>query len=225
MRRHSPRNNAAVGYRPALRVAQDAGRAVGRPHLAALEERRLLSVTLDNGLGSNDPAYFAVHLDRGGATRDTSLAGVDTVYDYFPYLDTGAYGVFNLRDHATSPARQGSGTATSRATISLPNGGSIRVDVTSRIPQGSRSLLNTYEFTATNYDLRDARFLQYLDADIYAVGDDVLTVSGSVATDDLVLTTVDPATMIRQAQMPGDIASGAVLSGFAADEYSPNCGR
>ena len=184
-----------------------------------LENRVLLSIELTNGLTQSDADYFAVVLRGGGATRDTSLAGTDTIFDYFGYLDTGL-GVFNLMEHADEPVSTGIGSAVSHSVIDLSGGGQINVTINSVITSNAKSMTNTYIFSATGYQLRNAKFFQYMDSDIYEVDDDILTVNGSVATNDLILTTIDPSTSLRQAQTPGYAPIGAYLSGYGADEYS-----
>jgi hypothetical protein len=173
---------------------------------------------LDNGLPTNALDYFAIYVDGGGGSRQSRYAGTDTIYDYFPYLEIGGE-VFNLYNRGSTPVLQGD-KVVSDASLSVP-GGTIDVHVESRIPNGTGWLINTYRFTASGgVSLRDAKFFQYLDSDIYSISDDVLKVSGATGTGDLTLTTIDPGTQIRLEQILGQPQLGAAATGFAAERYS-----
>ncbi len=65
--------------------------------MEALAPRLLLSVTLDNGLPPDDPAFFSVLVDRGGASNQATFGGVDTdpIFDYSALLDVAGE-VFDL---------------------------------------------------------------------------------------------------------------------------------
>ncbi|MHC4718061.1 MAG: CARDB domain-containing protein, partial [Planctomycetota bacterium] len=64
-----------------------------------------------------------------------------------------------------------------------------------------------------------ASFFQYLDSDLLWIDDDVLKVTGSVLGQDLILSTIDPATSAELAQSLGGAMANAIPSGFAADQY------
>jgi hypothetical protein len=187
--------------------------------LEILEPRQLLSVTLTNGLPASDPGHYSVVLDAGGTTHNVLVGDTDTIYDYIGYLEAGGE-VFELGAHASEPVSTGAGKAHSEATLTIPGGGQVQVAIDSEIPDGTQSLVNTYVFTATGFDLRTAKFFQYMDSDIESISDDILTVAGSIAEGDLILTTIDQATSVRQIQIDATTGSGGHLSGFGADQYS-----
>ena len=186
--------------------------------LESLETRQLLSVWIDNGFNSDEPDYFAVEIDDAGSSRESVFAGTDTIFDYFAYLEIGGQ-VYKLDSYASEPVANGN-VLESSGEISLAEG-SIKIDIESRIPAETQTLINEYTISATGtVDLRDARLFQYLDADIHSVSDDVLLVTGSVAGNNLNLTTIDPPTQIKQMQTIGLPLLGAVVSGFGAEQYS-----
>lgn len=202
------------------RMLSSAARSV----IDTLETRQLLSVTpvyLTNGEDPTSSDFFQVELVGGGSTRNTALGAdqTDTIYDYFSYLDTGDGHVYNLNDYAQNPQFQTISTATDQVTLNLANGGTITITVNSEVPRGSKSLINSYQLSATGYDLRNAKLYQYMDSDVGTVSGNVLSVSGSTTTGDLVLTTVDPASSKRQAQSPGGLMVGGYLSGWGADKW------
>ena len=168
---------------------------VGIAALETLEPRLFLSATLSNGLPTGDPGYFDARVDSGGYSEAATFGGVDEnpIYEYSAFLEIGGE-VFSLSDHGSSAVLQ-DGIAVSEGSFSLTAGGQIAFRVESRVLHGLSWLINSYAFTTSGEaDLRQATFWQYLDSDIYSVGDDVLRVSGGVAGADLVLTTVDPPT-------------------------------
>ncbi|NOX56797.1 MAG: hypothetical protein GXP27_20620, partial [Planctomycetes bacterium] len=186
--------------------------------------------TIDNGLPEGDPGHFSVQLGPGGTTDTVHLAGTSTVFEYTAYLDVNAQGpnadlgapdVFDLQDIGAAPTFVAGNFATSQATITPSTGGQIDVQIQVGIIPGTSALFTIYDFTASGgADLRNSTFWQYLDSDIYSSGDDELEVLGSVATNDLRLTTVDPTTNIRETQMSFPNLTGAMLSGWAAQVYS-----
>ena len=195
---------------------------IGAAVTETLESRRLMTVSLDNGLATTNVDYFQVTVDKGGNTRDTKFGATDTVYDYFGYLDTGAT-TYAVGTYGSDPVIGSDGVARSSGTIPIAAGGSVAFTVESSIRSGSKAYVNQYTFTSTGYDLTQAKFFEYLDADIQAVSDDILTVKGTIAgtgSNNLVLTTIDPATDIRQAQSNGVAGDNTTLTGFGADRFS-----
>ncbi len=188
------------------------------PTVEMLEDRTLLSVTIDNGLATNDPDYFAVELEAGGAALNIFQQATDTVFEYFPYFDDGTQ-VFNLLNHLNEPTLDSPGQATSTGTVDLGANGSVFVTVTSSITPGSSQFSNRYDFIGLEgYDLTNAMFYQYLDADIQTTDDDLMTITGTIPGDDLVIATIDPLTGIVQTQR-SIATTGAALSGFSADKW------
>jgi len=193
--------------------------------LERLEDRLLLSVTIDNGLAPADPGYFAVGVGPGGESGVSSLGGVNTLFDYEGYFhadaDLGAGGsVHDFDALGTEPVLIGN-AAVSTVTMFPDSGGRVDVDVRAEIAPASLRMVTSYVFTASGgADLRDASFFQYLDSDIESISDDVLQVTGSIAGNSLALTTIDTPTLLPQAQRIGQPLSGALVTGFAADQYS-----
>jgi len=199
--------------------------------LENLEKRVFFDVTLTNGLTPGEANYYEVTLGNGGGTRDVILGSTDTVYDYFAYVDSGVPSVGihqrvrNLFTIATEPVDTGNNTARSVSTVAIPNPGLVSwgysVEILSAVLPGQTRLTTTYNFASFGgFDLTTLRFFQYLDSDVAAVSDDVLTVEGTVVNNDLVLGTIDPTTLINAAQRPGTGSAGAILTGWAADEFA-----
>jgi hypothetical protein len=192
-----------------------------------LEDRRLLAVTLSNGLAATSPDRFSVVVDEAGSTTSTLFGVNNTVFDYLGFLDFGVGRSYSLAELATAPTLQPDGTARSTGVINLaPDGGvgSVAFTVISSIAPGTKAFVNTFSFTASGgADLRSARFFQYLDVDIFEIADDVLLRTGTTTgtgTGALVLTTIDPSTNVRQAQRNGLPGTNSSLTGYIADAYS-----
>ena len=198
----------------------DRNRVLRRLKIEELEPRVALATTvfLTNGLSQANPDFFGVYVGPGGGARDSLYQGPDTIYDYFAYVDVGGT-VTNLYNVGTDPVLQGN-RVVSDAVVAA-TGGTIEVHVESQIALGATSMINTYSFSTTgSADLRNARLFQYLDSDIGDLSTNVLTVSGSVASNNLMLTTVDPSSQIKLGQLLGGLPqTGASVAGFAADTY------
>ena len=194
--------------------------AGARADVERLEDRQLLSVTVTNGLPSDSPNYFAAVIDRGGSSEQIVYGQqADTVYEYAGYFEIGGR-TYALESVASNPTLTG-GEVLGHADITLPDGKTVAIDIRSRVPSGSGLLITEYAVTASaGVDLRTAKFCQYLDADIGSASDDVLTVSGSVATNDLNLKTIDPGTKIESSQLLQQALIGCRASGFGAQYYS-----
>jgi hypothetical protein len=197
-------------------------KAACRTFFEGLESRRLLTVTIDNQLSSGSPDFFSVVVDAGGSTNNTSFGGTDTIYNYAAFLDLGnGSPVVSLAGVGSDPVLNPDGSVHSEGTITTANG-SIAFAVDSSIPSGSKSFFNKFSFTATGFDLTGAKLFQYMDSDILSISDDVLKVDGTTGgtgANKLILTNIDPATNIRQAQSDGAVSQGASLTGWAADQF------
>ena len=186
----------------------------------------MLSVTLNNGLSTTSPDYFAVTVDAAGSTDTTSFDGVDTIYQYNAFFDDGQGTVNDLTDYGSAPTLQSNGTTLSTGTFSVGSS-SVSFKVVSTLSPGTKAFLNTYSFTVSgSYNLTSGRLFQYEDSDISSASSsftsNVLTVGGATAgtgSNKLVLTTIDPASNIRQAQENGPTGTNSALAGYAADEY------
>ena len=101
-----------------------------------------------------------------------------------------------------------------------PDDGYIRITANSRLAPGASEIDSTFSFETVNYDLTQARFFQYQDADLGKLNDNILVVQGSFGQTSLVLQTVDTDTFVWVGQKDDWQASaGSHLSGYAADRY------
>lgn len=184
-----------------------------------LEPRVALATTvfLTNGLPQADPDFFGVYVGPGGGARGSLFQGMGTIYDYFAFVDVGGT-VTNLYNVGTDPVLQGN-KVVSDATVTVTSG-TISVHVESEVASGATVMVNTYSFSTTGTaDLQNARLFQYLDSDIGNLSDNVLTVFGTVAANNLMLVTQDPSTLIKLGQLLGQPQVGASVAGFAADKF------
>lgn len=203
--------------------------------LEQLEQRRLLAVTIDNGLPASDDNYYEATLGPANEPSRIIWEGQNMVWEYTALLDLGATATFGtsrvveLSDFALDPVEGADGrSATSRLVLSLDDNTPtepsdnpvITILVTARIPAGETRLVTNYQFTADRYDLKDAKLFQYWDCVSGDVTSDFVKVRGSVATQNLELRTYNTDTYNFSVLQDDGTTGGAALTGFTVDQYN-----
>lgn len=198
-----------------------------------LENRMLLSV-ITNSVTFNTFGYVGADVGGGGGLNSVKFSIYPSVVlggsSYTPYLDLGTGNkpvgmttqVVTLDTFSNAPINIDAHTARSTSTIAVDTGvvgadSTITVIATTTLPANSLIISTDYQFTAHNFDLRKARVLQYLDADIMQFNRNVFTVDGSIESNSLSISTVDPTNNIWVSQANGVNNFNAQLQGFAAD--------
>jgi hypothetical protein len=193
------------------------------------------AVLIDNDGTLGVLGYFDADVIGGGEVASSTitasrLASADlfdeqTIFDYFTYIDIGS-SVFQLGTTGGAAALTGDDEVTSSGSFTGSNGNNIDWTAVSTIMSGGSILSTKYTFTATdgNLELGNIRLIQYLDEDIEAVSDCVLKITGSAATNDLQLFTID------NVEVYGVSHSGALsnaqglasstFAGYAADDFN-----
>lgn len=197
-----------------------------------LESRRLLAVTLDNGLAPTDPGYFTVTIGNGEPTA-MLVDSVNALTEYSAFLDLGAdattldQSVVRLSDYASDAIRRGD-EAVSQVLIRLKdtddatdplflNNPQITGEIHASIPHGSSELVTTYSLTSFGVDLTNTRLIQYWDGASFG-GEDFLLVDGSVPQRDLRLRIADTQNVNFSEQRNHEGGSFSIMSGFGADD-------
>ena len=204
----------------------------------------LKAINISNDLNVNGIGYWEVDVLAGGESRTAYITGVgvpsgiphvrtEIVYDYFSYVDVGELDNAKRLSNTTlisGPNLVSSGPGVldeveSSGAFTGEHGNVVNWSVFSDIPDGSTTLVNTFQFDAQpGQTLGRIRFYQYLDEDVIGSSDDVFFTKGSIEGNNLELFTLDNTEAL------GISHSGALSTnqglvnsnvvGYAACEYN-----
>ena len=167
---------------------------------------------ITNGVDPGTVGYFAFEANDGGYSDQApitakgttqTLTNQDVLFDFINFVAVGgsSTGTDLAGTTITRPVtRLDAGTAVSEGTFQGPNG-PISWACHHSLDAGSRTLVNTVEFTSTSA-FGDVRYTNYLDEDVLDLSDNVLFVNGAV-----------PAHRITRPNHPGPAAAGRIQPG------------
>jgi len=179
------------------------------------------TLTLSNGIPSSQPGHMSVEIDENALSSTgyffrsgtgTGTGQIEFIYDYYPVFQIGGavYDTYTMSGTWTD-ANPADNDITSEGSF-----GGVNWSVTHRLPPSSSIMTSEWTLTATQQGgLPAIRAFIYLDEDVLGFGDDILKVSGSIATGDLELLTVDQTSHAGVA-----LAADNIATGWAADQYS-----
>ena len=105
-----------------------------------LEDRTLLSVTLNNGLPVDHPRYLEHEVDKGGDLVGSTYNGLHPIFEYQAMLNVGGV-VTYLGENGSDPELSGNRAVSDSFVQGLI--GTINVRIESHIPPASNWLVNT----------------------------------------------------------------------------------
>jgi len=176
-------------------------------------------ITLDNALPDSDPNHYSIVFDEDANSEEAYIlipgfGKQNIMYDYYPVVHHSGASHYPLESASWTDSDPSDGSITSAG-----NFGGIPATVTHILPPGEQMVTSRWTLSTTDPNgLPATRFFMYLDEDVepgpYSYTDNVLVVSGSIPTGNLVLLTVHPGPEAGIAQ-GGD----AQATGWAADMY------
>ena len=201
--------------------------------MSSASSQDAFAVLIDNDGVLGTVPYFDANVIGGGEIASSTISAnrfvsadvfnEQTIFDYFTYIDIGP-SVFQLGTTGGAAALTGDDEVTSSGSFTGSNGNTIDWTAVSTIISTESLVSTKYTFTAATGTLGDIRLIQYLDEDIESVFDCVLKVTGSAATNDLQLFTID------NLEVYGVSHSGALsnaqglasstFAGWAADDFN-----
>ena len=145
---------------------------------------QVTTIPINNGINPNTAGSFAFAVGTAGDSRDAQISAngttgllqsVSALFQYYNYVQVGGTGgATNLASTTitTPPTLVSPGVVISQGTFAGPNG-PVTWTVTTQLGQGSEQLTNTVQFSSQG-PLGNINYINYLDEDLFAVGDDVL---------------------------------------------------